>query len=183
MLWAITVSRVLLDSFDHVTCANSPVVRRPSGRGPALLHPADLWAVLFGGGHSETREGQENEEIQEAAVLTISLLPVAPLSDQNLGDGANGGWAEENFHGALFVLVAGSDCMLIHTHIIYLLNLVNLHILGFLTLFFFFWQHNVFTVATLHFLEENIPMMNVFLNRYYFLFLPSQTEKDIYIYF
>lgn len=74
-----------------MNCPHRPDLSRPNGWSLALLHPPDLRAVLFGRGHSEAGEAQENEESPETSVLTISLLPVAPLKDQNLGDCANDG--------------------------------------------------------------------------------------------
>lgn len=84
--WCLFLSRGALISFPLLCDSNrlairahSAVLSGPSGRGPALLHPPHLRAVLSGRGHGETGKAQENEEIPKAAILTISLLPVAPL--------------------------------------------------------------------------------------------------------
>lgn len=74
----------------------------------------------------------------------------------------------------MFISVAGSDRMLVHTDIIYLLNMADLHVLGLLICLPphpFLLSHVEFPVATFQrLLERHMPMMNV---SHYFLFLLS----------
>lgn len=110
-----------------------PVLSRPNARSLSLLYPQDIWAVVFGERDGETREAQENAENSKTSILTITFFPVTPVKNQNPWVRANDIWAKQNILGTVFISVACSYCLFLLSDISFLLDMADLHILGFLT--------------------------------------------------